>query len=77
VIKRMTASQLRDQLSLTLNRVAYGGERIVLSRSKKDVAALISLSDLDLLLLIESHLAAVEAQEASVASQPGQDPVIE
>jgi len=53
---RLTASQLREDLASALNKVAYGGERIVLQRSKKDVAALVSMEDLALLRRLEDKL---------------------
>lgn len=46
---RLTASQLREDLADTINKVAFGGERIVLQRNKKDVAALVSMDDFNLL----------------------------
>jgi antitoxin Phd len=46
---RLNASDARNDFSEVLNRVAYQGERIVLHRRGKDVAALISLEDLALL----------------------------
>jgi prevent-host-death family protein len=43
---RLSTSQLREELSEALNRVAYKGERIVLRRHGKDVAALVPMDDL-------------------------------
>jgi prevent-host-death family protein len=43
---RLSTSQLREELSEALNRVAYRGERIVLRRHGKDVAALVPMDDL-------------------------------
>ena len=48
---RLTASAVRDTLGDTLNRVAYRGERIILERHGKAVAALVSVEDLSLLEL--------------------------
>lgn len=53
---RLPASRARTDMADTLNRVAYGGERIVLHRRGKDVAALIPLADLELLRSIEDQL---------------------
>ena len=50
---KMTASEARKGFSETLNRVAFGKERIVLHRHGRDVAALISIEDLELLRAIE------------------------
>lgn len=42
----VTASELRDDLASAVNRVAFGGERIVVRRNNKDVVALVSIEDL-------------------------------
>jgi prevent-host-death family protein len=46
-------TELRDNLADALNRVAYGGERIVLERRGKGVAALVSMDDLATLERLE------------------------
>ncbi len=53
---RIPTSQVRQELAEILNRVAYQGERIVLKRNGRDVAALISLDDLQRLEEIEDQL---------------------
>ena len=45
---RLTASQLREDMATAINKVAFGGERIVLQRNNKDVAALVPMEDLTL-----------------------------
>jgi prevent-host-death family protein len=42
----MTCRQLRTDLADTLNRVAYAGERFVIERHGKPVAAIVSVEDL-------------------------------
>jgi len=59
---RLNASQARTDFSETLNRVAYQGERVVLHRRGKPLAALISLEDLDLLEAMEDRLDIQEAE---------------
>jgi prevent-host-death family protein len=44
---RMSSSQIREEFAEALNRVIYKGERIVLRRRGKTVAALISIEDLE------------------------------
>ncbi len=61
---RLPASQVRTELADTLNRVAYGGERIVLHRRGKDVAVLVPLADLELLRALEDRLDNEAADEA-------------
>jgi prevent-host-death family protein len=63
-MSRVATSQLRDDLADTLNRVAYGRERIVLERYGKDLVALISLDDLRLLEELEDQR---DIQEARLA----------
>lgn len=46
----------RDDLSELVNRVAYGGERICLTRHGKDVACVVSVEEARLLDLIEDRL---------------------
>ncbi len=41
--------EIRSNLAEVINRVAYGGERVVLQRRSKPVAAVVSIEDLELL----------------------------
>jgi len=52
----VTASELRQDMSAAINRVAFGHERIILRRNKKDLAAIIPIEDLELLEELESRL---------------------
>jgi prevent-host-death family protein len=61
---RLTASAVRDTLGDTLNRVAYRGERIILERHGKAVAALVSVEDLSLLEALEDRLDMQAARKA-------------
>lgn len=45
--------EARNSLAEAINRVSYGGERVVLARRGKPVAALVSAEDLALLQRIE------------------------
>jgi prevent-host-death family protein len=47
--------EIRGNLAETVNRVAYGGERIVLERRGKGVAALVSMEDLDVIEAMEDE----------------------
>jgi prevent-host-death family protein len=51
----MKVVDIRNNLADALNRVAYAGERIVLERRGKGVAALVSIEDLALLERIEDE----------------------
>ena len=61
---RLAANEARKAFSDALNRVAYGGERIIVHRRGKDVAVLIPLEDLELLERIEDRIDLAEAREA-------------
>ena len=47
--------EIRANLAEVINRVAYGGERVVLERRRKPVLALVSLEDLELLQTLEDR----------------------
>jgi prevent-host-death family protein len=47
--------EIRANLAEVINRVAYGGERVVLERRNKPVLALVSLEDLKLLNALEDR----------------------
>ncbi len=66
---RLTASAVREEFSETLNRVAYKGERIVLERRGKDVAALVPVEDLVLLERLEDRMDLEVARKA--LEEPG------
>lgn len=46
-LARIATSDAREDLAELVNEVAYGGARIILQRHGKDVAALVSLADLE------------------------------
>jgi len=61
---KLAASQARDAFSDTLNRVAYRGERIVLRRRGKDLAAIVPIEDLKLIQRTEDEIDQREAKTA-------------
>lgn len=52
---RIAATKAREEFSETLNRVAYGQERIILERRGKGIAAVIPIEDLELLEALEDQ----------------------
>jgi prevent-host-death family protein len=67
-------SEARESLSATVNRVAFGGERVVLTRHGKPVAAVVPVADLDLLESLED---AVDLDTARAAlAEAGDEPRI-
>jgi prevent-host-death family protein len=51
----MNVVNIRNNLADAINRVAYAGERIVLERRGKGVAALVSMEDLERLERMEDE----------------------
>jgi|APCry1669189204_1035204.scaffolds.fasta_scaffold07547_2 prevent-host-death family protein len=70
---RLAASNVRKDFSEALNRVAFGGERIILHRRGRDVAVLIPVEDFELLEEIEDALDANEAVRR--LSDPSEVPI--
>ena len=69
-MQRIPARDAREKLADILNRVSMRGDRIVLHRHGKDVAAVVSVDDLRLLESLEDHLDVEAAREA--LSEPGE-----
>lgn len=73
---RLTATAARADLATAVNRVVFGGERIVLKRHGKDFAAIVSLDDLHRLEELENAHWTKEALKAlAEAKRRGQRPV--
>ncbi len=47
--------EIRANLAEVINRVAYGGERIILERRSKPMLALVSMEDLELIEELENR----------------------
>ena len=60
----MTVSKAREDLADTVNRVAYAGERVRLTRRGKVVAAIIPAEDLALLEALEDRVDLEAARRA-------------
>ncbi|MCX6998137.1 MAG: type II toxin-antitoxin system Phd/YefM family antitoxin [Kiritimatiellaeota bacterium] len=63
----MTFVQARNGLDEALNRVCYGGERILIARRGKPVAALVSADELEVLQRIEDAEDLRDARKALAA----------
>ena len=66
----MKAAKAREQFSSTLDRVAKNGERVVLERKGKRVAALVPLEDLELIERLEDEIDVREARKALADKSP-------
>lgn len=65
----LSATEARDGLGETLNRVAYGKERVVVSRRGKPIAVLVPLEDLALLEQLEDEVDLDAARSALAESE--------
>ena len=65
---RLPASKARERFADILNEVSVRGDRIVLERHGKTVAALISVADLELLELLEDRFDVEQAKAALAES---------
>ncbi len=67
--RRLNASQARAGFAEALNRAVYGGERTIIRRHGKDVAAVVSMQDLQTLEALEDRLDLEEARK--IMNKPG------
>jgi len=67
-----TASDARQQFAEMINQVAFGGERIVIHRHGKQLAAVVPIEDMNLIHSLESRLDLDDARAAlKVAQEKG------
>jgi prevent-host-death family protein len=67
----ISTAEARKKLAEIVNKVAYGKEPIVLTRRGEEIAALISMEELELLQLIEDHMDIEDARKA--LAEPGEN----
>jgi prevent-host-death family protein len=61
---KISITEIRDGLADALNRVAYGGERVIVERRGEGMAALISMEDLAVLEELENQADIKAARKA-------------
>jgi len=64
MIHKVTAADVRKNLSHIINKVAYGKESFVLTRRGRAIAALVSMDDLKLIQDLEERLDIEDAWKA-------------
>jgi prevent-host-death family protein len=62
------ASEVRGQISEVISRVAYGGERVVISRNGKPQVAVIPMADLDRLKQLDEQRDARRSRAAQAVA---------
>jgi prevent-host-death family protein len=70
-MSKLSVSQARDGLAEAVNRVYYQGERVIVERRGKPVAAIVSVEDLNRLEDIEDLLDVEAAKKA--LKEPGKN----
>ena len=68
---KVSTADARKNFADIVNRVVYGKEPIVLTRRGQDVAALVSMNELELLQKIEDLMDIEDAQKA--LDEPGEN----
>ena len=61
--RKIASSTARSEFADLINRAAYAGERVIVHRRKKPVAALVPLSDLELLEQLEDRIGLEDARK--------------
>lgn len=65
------SAEARKQLAELINRVAYGKERVVLTRHGRAVAALVPIEDLSLIERVRARLRRGEVEQALDDAEAG------
>lgn len=61
--RKVASSTARSEFADIVNRAAYAGERVIVHRRKKPVAAVVPLSDLELLEQLEDRIDLEDARK--------------
>jgi prevent-host-death family protein len=64
VMTEVSTVEVREQFSELVNRVHYGGERVVVTRRGKRLVAVVPVDDLELLEAIEDRIDVAAAEKA-------------
>ncbi|MBI5522422.1 MAG: type II toxin-antitoxin system Phd/YefM family antitoxin [Desulfarculus sp.] len=71
----LSTMQARDRLSELVNQVAYGKERVTITRRGKPLAVLVPMEDAELIRAIEDKIDLDEARKA--LAEPGKNITLE
>ncbi len=64
MLDKLTASEARQNFSDILSRAEYRGERVIVHRGKKAVAAVVPIEDVELLERLEDEIDIAAARKA-------------
>jgi len=67
---RMPATEARNRFADIVNDVAFRGERVILQRHGKDIAAVVPIEDLALLEALEDKIDLDAARKALAEKEP-------
>jgi prevent-host-death family protein len=70
-LRKLTTGEARESFAEIVNATAFGRERVVFTRHGKEVAALVPMSDLELLQQLECIIDLEEARKALAEAQAG------
>ena len=68
-MQKLTAGEARERFSDVVNGAAFGAKRVVITRHGKDVAAVVPMSDLELLHELERLIDVEEARTSLAEAQ--------
>lgn len=75
-IRKLTTGEARENFADVINAAGYGAQRVVLTRHGKEVAAVVPISDLELLHQLERIIDLEEARKALIeAGEAGATPL--
>ena len=67
----VSTAEARKRLAEIVNKVAYGKQPVILTRRGENIAALISMEELELLQIIEDYIDIEDAKKA--LEEPGKN----
>ena len=77
-VEALKTSDAREKLAEVLNRVAYGKDRVRITRRGKEIAAVVPIEDLELIERLEDQIDLEEAEKAlAEARRKGTIPLAE
>ena len=60
---KLSMAEFRNDMATPINKVVYGGERLILTRKGKGTVAMVSLEDLELIEKLEDEIDVREAKK--------------